>query len=105
MTISEMISVLLAFKSGKTIESRRFNGARSTWIKREDPTFNFEEYEYRIALPKTYYRVGVCKLPNDVYTVFAVSSNVPNNKPLTLDYEKVPDFAYWATDWTELNDK
>jgi len=104
MTISEMISVLLAYKSGKTIEAKSID-YDDKWVKTLDPTFNFAQYEYRIAPRKTYYRVGVCKLPNDVYTVFAVSSNVPNNKPLTLDYEKVPDFAYWATDWTELNDK
>lgn len=48
-TIDEMITVLKAFKEGKTIEFRRMEGIGNTkWEKTNSPIWEWARYEYRV---------------------------------------------------------
>ena len=49
MTLDEMLAVLQAAKAGKVIETR-FRGPAEVWCRTNSPDWNFEEYEYRVAL-------------------------------------------------------
>ena len=48
-TIDEMITVLKAFKEGKTIEFRRMEGIGNTkWRETASPIWEWARYEYRV---------------------------------------------------------
>jgi len=99
MTISEMISVLIAHKSGKPIETRVKGGnGNGAWVGVSEPLFNFEKQEYRVRPNYLNYRVGVNKV-NNIYVVFIITE---------LSEEQVAEnnrsFLRWETEWRTINE-
>jgi hypothetical protein len=97
MTVSEMISVLVAFKGGKPIQTRVI-GTESWWTV-EEPIFNFEKQEYRLRVNLPSYRIGVCRLLDGKYEVFVVT---------TEEQERIEEsnssFLHWETEWRTIHE-
>lgn len=52
MTTKEMIEVMQAFETGKPIESTRRNDGRGHWGPILHPSWDWDTFDYRIALTK-----------------------------------------------------
>lgn len=97
MNVSDMISILVAYKSGKPIQTRILG--TENWWTIEEPVFNFEKQEYRIKINLPSYRVGVCKLVDGKREVFVVT---------TEEQEKIEEanssFLHWETEWRTVHE-
>jgi hypothetical protein len=86
--------ILLAYANGASIECRHNNGS---WIQspRSNPNFLFDEgFEYRVANPKSKYRVALVRDDGPL---------IAENQGSAEQLENASDFIRWLTDWVEYD--
>ena len=91
--------VIIAWAEGKDVQV--WDEGAKCWcdIRGKFPLFN-EDKEHRIKPPAKKYRVALFrKYKDDELLVMAVNSQVTAD-----DYETMPDFVRWLTDWIEYEE-
>ena len=87
--------VIIAWAEGKDVQV--WDEGPKCWcdVKTSAPAF-VEDWEYRIKPPANKYRVALFRRHN--YEPLAV---VANSSEVAENYEPMPDFVRWLTDWVE----
>ena len=90
--------VIIAWAEGKDVQVRDEGTNRWYDVRGKFPLFN-EDREHRIKPPAKKYRVALLrKYDEEPLAVTANSSEVAKN------YESMPDFVRWLTDWVEYEE-
>ena len=90
--------VIIAWAEGEDVQLWDSNNQKWLDVVSEVPTFTGEQY--RIKPPAKKYRVALFrKYRDDELLVVAANSQVAAD-----DYETMPDFVRWLTDWIEYEE-
>ena len=90
--------VIIAWAEGKDIQLWDVTGERWVDFPNVQPRF-LTENTYRIKPPAKKYRVALFRRHNDEPLVVASNSQVTAD-----NYESMPDFVRWLTDWIEYEE-
>ena len=90
--------VIIAWAEGKNVQARAPLAKEWRDLSLITPSFH-EEWEYRIKPPAKKYRVALFRRHNDEPLVVASNSQVT-----AANYESMPDFVRWLTDWIEYEE-
>lgn len=77
MTIDEKIEILQAYKDGKEIEAKTKRQDENSWVKVEEPIWNFSSYDYRVKKNPTNHEV-TNKLLEEANKLFEDAFGVKN---------------------------
>ena len=90
--------VIIAWAEGKDVQVWDF--IQNEWgdVTVESPTW-CEDWKYRIKPPAKKYRVALFRRHNCESLVVACNSQVTAD-----NYESLPDFVRWLTDWIEYEE-
>lgn len=90
--------VIIAWAEGKDVQV--WDKLNCRWADVDnDAVYFMAEYKYRIKPPAKKYRVALFRRHND--EPLAVASNEPVT---AANYESMPDFVRWLTDWIEYEE-
>lgn len=90
--------VIIAWAEGKDVQVWDKNNERWCDMVLADPDFMADKY--RIKPPAEKYRVALFRRHN--YEPLAV---VANSSEVAKNYESMPDFVRWLTDWVDYEEK
>ena len=91
--------VIIAWAEGKDVQLWDSDNQKWLDVVVEVPTF-MAEYKYRIKPPTKKYRVSLFrKYKDDELLVVAA-----NSQETADNYESMPDFVRWITDWIEYEE-
>ena len=89
---------IIAWAEGKDVQVRAPLAENWSDLSIAAPHF-YEDWEYRIKPPAKKYRVALFRRHNDEPVVVASNSQVTAD-----NYESMPDFVRWLTDWIEYEE-
>ena len=89
--------VIIAWAEGKDVQVWDKNNERWCDMVLADPDFMADKY--RVKPPPKKYRVALFRRHN--YESLAV---VANSSEVAKNYESMPDFVRWLTDWIEYEE-
>jgi len=102
ITLQEQIAIMQAFAEGASNEYKHVTSPEEHWRKSPSPSWNWGDYDYRVAFPVPEYRFAV--LYNNIIQAYTRNLSAAEDRYTALVEKHIKaGTATWISNWQPLS--